>query len=208
MAFNKKSFLVSGVLLTVVSLTLSSIASAQDRGPRGKGGDRTGKTFERLDADQNGVLTVDELTEKALEKADKRFERKDADDDGFLTFEEATSGREEPLDLSDYIDDIALCVADIKAETGDESIEDIDAEAYQSSQEKFDNTDTSGDGLIDLAEMQASATEKASVQFAKMDADESGDVTLEEFTAHEESRKATRRVVKSCIDEVLDEGEI
>lgn len=208
MSFNKKPILVSGVLLTVASIAFTSFASAQERGSRAKGGDRVGKVFERLDVNEDGVLSLDELLTQALAKTEKRFDRKDADEDGFLTFEEATAGRKEPVDLTDDIDDIALCVADIKAETGNDNIADLDPADYQSPQQKFDNTDTSGDELIDLAEMQAAATESTSEKFVKMDADENAEVTLEEFTAFNTSHKETRRAVKSCIDEVLDEGDI
>lgn len=73
---------------------------------------------------------------------------------------------------------------------------------YQSPQDKFDAVDTSGDGLVDLAELQAKAVEKASNAFNALDADASGDLNLEEFTANRGTRKSTRRAIKTCIDEL------
>lgn len=208
MSFKINRIALSGLIFTAASLTLTSGAMAKERGQRGDSVDRTTKQFERIDTNDDGVITLDELTAPAVAKAEKRFDRKDADEDGFLTFEEMTAGREEPLDLTDYIEEIAQCVADVKEETGNEDIVEIDPDNYLSPQQKFDAADTSGDDLLDLAEVQAKATSSASDKFTNMDADENLEVTLEEFTAAKTSRQATRRVVKSCIDEVLDEGEI
>lgn len=208
MTIKSNRIAVTGIALAITSLTLSSMVAAQDRGNRGKSVDRTAKQFERIDTNDDDVISLDELTVPAVAKAEKRFERKDADADGFLTFEEMTAGREEPLDLTDYIEEIAQCVADVKEETGNENITEIDPENYLSPQQKFDAADTSGDELLDLAEVQAKATSTAAEKFANMDSDENLAVSLEEFTAAKTSRQETRSVVKSCIDEVLDEGAI
>lgn len=194
-----KTLIVSG-MATVFTLSAGS-AMAQESSDRGQ---RGAAAFERLDANDDSVLTLDELLTPALAKAEKRFERKDADDDGFLTFEEMVGDRE-PQDLSVYADDIVQCVADVKADTGNEDIVVPDASKFISAQDKFDNTDTSGDGTLELAEVQAMKTTKVTAGFNEMDANDDSQVTEEEFTAHKAKKKATRRAVKSCIEEVTAE---
>lgn len=194
-----KSLIASGVTASLLMTTAQ--VSAQERPDRGARGTAM---FERLDTNDDQVLDLNELLTPALAKAEKRFERKDADDDGFLTFSEVTGDRD-PVDLSAYADEIVQCVADLKADTGNENIMVPDAGKFISPQDKFNNTDTSGDGVLDLAEVQAMKTTKVTAGFATMDGDSNGQVTLEEFTAHKQAKKATRRAVKSCIDDVTAE---
>jgi Ca2+-binding EF-hand superfamily protein len=198
---NKKLFAAGMLSIVLASTTVSTDVDAQERGKKADRKDRTEKQFNRLDADDDGVLVLDELTGPALAKAEKKFTRKDADEDGFLTFEESTAGRESQ-DLSDIIEEIAQCVADIKEETGNEDIVVPDPEDYMTPQEKFDAVDTSGDALLDFAEVQANATAKAETAFAKMDTDADAQITLDEFQAHAQSSKATRRAVRSCVEEL------
>ena len=202
---SRKTLILTMTSVALVAALAAESASAKHRGHRGDLETRATKQFERLDVNEDGFLTLDELTTPALTKAENKFERRDADDDGFLTFEEATSGRRDPVDLSDIAEEIAQCVADLKEETGNEDIIVPDPDNYQSPQEKFDAADTSGDGVLDLAEVQAKAEEKATTKFENMDTNLDSQVSLEEFIAYKESRKATRRAVKACIEELTDE---
>lgn len=222
MAFKNTTLFAASTVtsLALVAGLASASALAQEQGLRNGDGQgllerasgrferRINRKFERLDADGDGVLVLDELLSPALEKAEQRFDRKDADDDGFLTFEEATSGDREPRDLSDIAEDIAQCVADIKAETGNENIIVPDPDNYLSPQEKFDAADTSGDGVIDLTEALTKVEAKVTEGFAETDTNDDGQVTLEEFTAKAQSRKATRRAVRSCINDLLDTSDV
>ncbi len=197
--------------LVVASLLASTAVSAQE-GPRGKRGGGNGdpqahaeRKFERLDTSGDAVISLDEFTANTDERAERRFNRKDADDDGFLTLEEATTGRRGRTapDHSDIAEDIVACVAELAAE--DDSIVVPDADRFQSPEDKFNSVDTSGDGMIDLAEAQAAALDKATSAHAAMDTDEDGGVTLEEFMAAGESRRATRSAVRECIDELTSD---
>ena len=200
----QKLSLNHAVIGTVAAIAVMSLITVSDANARGKRGGSAEDAFTRLDTDLSGTLTLEELTVPAATKAENKFTRKDTDADGFLTFEEATAGRE-PVDHSDIAEDIASCVAEVKEETGNDAIVVPDPANYQSPQERFDAKDTSGDGLVDLAEMQAAAEAKATQGFTNMDTDASDDVSLEEFTAAKESRKATRRAIKSCVEELTAE---
>ncbi|MCY7294571.1 hypothetical protein [Alteromonas sp. a30] len=52
------------------------------------------------------------------------------------------------------------CVAELKAEFGDENIVVPDADKFLSPEDRFDNGDTSGDGLLIFEEVLAATTEK------------------------------------------------
>lgn len=192
------------VFAAIIACTLLTVPFA-DAKPGSRGGkDRPTAQFERLDTNEDGVLSIDELTAPALERAEAMFLRKDQDEDGLLTFEEATSGRE-PRDLSDIADEIVQCVADLQAETGNENIVVPEASKFASPQEKFNAKDTDLSGDLDLTEVLQSSTENVTSIFDNMDTDNSEDVTLEEFTAHKVSAKATRRAIRSCVDELTSE---
>lgn len=204
----KQNTLTVGLVAAALSAVLltSPVLAKGDKGgkERGKKPDRKQRSamvFKRLDTNKDNVLELDEFTLPSSTKAEKRFTRKDADEDGLLTFEEATSGREQK-DFSDIAEEIVQCVADLKAETGNEDIVVPDAERFMSPQNRFSTIDTSGDELLDLAEVQANAAEKAAKAFEKMDADADLLVTIEEFKANKKGHMQTRRAVKSCVEEL------
>ena len=195
---------VVATLTSVAFMSIVSVSSAEARQRIKDPETRATKQFERLDTNDDGVITIDEMTGPAATHAENKFVRKDTDEDGFVSFEEATAGRT-PVDYSDIAEDIALCVADIKEETGNEDIVVPDPANYMSPQEKFDATDTSGDGFIDLTEALAKAESNAITKFDNTDTDGDEQITLEEFTAAKVAKSATRRAVKECIDELTSE---
>lgn len=205
---NNKTLISMIGSIAVSSLLTLSVAQAQE-GPRALGGEseeRLANSFARLDTSGDEVIDSSEWLDHKLAKAEKLFTRKDADEDGFLTFEEATTTRRgEVRDLSDIADDIVQCVSDLKDETGDDNIVVPSADSFLSPEDKFANADSNGDGVLDLDEVLASATTKANDGFSNMDTDGDGFVTFEEYSSAAESRSATRRAIKSCIDELTDE---
>lgn len=203
--FNTKKMATAIATLTVSALLIAPAVHA--RGPANA--DRLQAHFDRIDTSGDGVIDSTEWSAKAANHAEHKFNRKDADDDGFLTLEEATTTRRgEARDFSDIADDIVQCVADLKEETGDENIMVPDADHFLSPEDKFDNVDTSGDGLLDLDEALAKASEKSAESFDNLDSDNNGLVTFEEFSAGKDKRHATRRAVKSCIDELTIEDDL
>ncbi len=191
--------------ITVTTILAGPLAHA--RGPANS--DRLQAHFDRIDTSGDSFIDATEWSAKASARAEKMFDRKDADDDGFLTLEEATTTRRgEARDLSEIADDIVQCVADLKEETGNDDITVPDADAFLSPEEKFNNADTSGDDVLDLTEVLVKADEKSVTSFANMDTDSDALISFEEFSAAKTSRHATRRAVKSCINELTNEDDI
>lgn len=200
-------FSTKKIATTIATITVSALLVTPAVHARGPGfGFNLQAVFDRLDTSGDGVIDSTELSAKAATKAERRFNRKDTDDDGFLTLEEATTTRRgEPHDFSDIADEIVQCVADLKAETGDENIMVPDADQFSSPADKFNSTDTSGDGLIDLDEALAKAAEKSAQGFDNLDIDNNGLVTFDEFSAGKDRRQATRQAVRTCIEELTDD---
>jgi hypothetical protein len=57
------------------------------------GGDHRRPTFQELDKDGNGVLTLDEVTSAAQARATARFNKLDANHDGQVTQDEIAAAR-------------------------------------------------------------------------------------------------------------------
>ena len=57
------------------------------------GGDHHRPTFQELDKDGNGVLTLDEVTSAAQARATARFNKLDANHDGQVTQDEIAAAR-------------------------------------------------------------------------------------------------------------------
>lgn len=200
--FNKKTAIATVIGTVLASVLITSVAHA---GPRGNGERSAERAFERLDSSEDGLITLDEFTAKTEARTERRFNRKDTDDDGFISLEEATTNRrgEERADYSDIADEIVTCVTELADE--DNTIVVPDADKFSSPEDRFNAVDTSGDGVLSLEEVQTNAMDKATSAFDTMDADASGDVTLEEFEAAATSRRATRKAIRSCIEDLESE---
>lgn len=211
---------VIGAIATTLLISASS-ADAQQRGHRGNAEHKTTKQsgrgyrrnaehkitkqFNRLDTNKDEILELSELLNLALVKTENKFNRKDTDEDGFLTIEEATAGTYGNTDLSGIAQEIVQCVADTKVETANELIIELTVDNFQSLQDKFDNKDTTLDSLLDLTEMQDASTVRVTSTFSDMDNDVSDTVTLDEYKLYKQQRHATRKAVKSCVDELTDD---
>ncbi|MCC2605473.1 EF-hand domain-containing protein [Planctobacterium marinum] len=191
----------------MLSIIFSSAVQAK-RGPHGGDRDRgrsAEQVFEHLDSSGDGLLTLDEFTASLEERVANRFNRKDSDEDGFLSLEEATSNRRgEAPDHSDIAAEIVACVTTLAED--DDSITVPDESRFDSPQDRFNAADTSEDGFISLEEAQNNALSKAPESFTDMDSDSSGDINLDEFEAHQQSRKATRQAIRSCIAELEEDA--
>ncbi len=78
----------------IITIGLSSIlftaASTAEEGKKKKGGQKAKRTFEQVDTDKDGKISLAEFTTgmPSQEKATKIFGKKDKDADGYLTAEE------------------------------------------------------------------------------------------------------------------------
>ncbi|MFT4927809.1 MAG: Ca2+-binding EF-hand superfamily protein [Phenylobacterium sp.] len=209
----------TALLASLVATTLFSVPQAMAapdeaaRGGRGGhghgGGQRAEKMFARLDVNEDGAISLTELTDPTAAKAEKKLARKDGDEDGVLSLAEFQQNRHgNAVDLSAIADDIVQCVADVKAETGDDNIVVPTADQFTSSEDRFAGIDSNADGVIDLAELEAALLGKANNGFSAMDADADTSVTLEEFTAHHTSRKATKKAIRQCVHDINDADEV
>ncbi len=196
------TIIVGGIVASTAVLSISQV-SAFERGKRGGGA-----SFQRMDTNLDGTLSLDEITLPMTEKVAKMLTHKDTDEDGSISFEEynLSRGGDSKTDLSAIADDIVQCVADVKAETNDDNITVPSADQFLSPQARFDDIDTNIDGLLSLEELQAKATAKGSSAFDNMDADDNGEVSEDEFNTAKDSRKATRKVIRQCISEINEDA--
>lgn len=203
------TIIVGSIVATTAMLSINQANAFESEEQAKRGGHenrkahRGGKVFNKLDINEDGMLSFDEMLSPALLRAEKKLSKKDTDEDGFISFEEyiTTQNGTKP-DLSEIADEIVQCVADVKAETGNDDIEVPSADQFKSLEEKFSAIDTSGDGLISLDELQAKVTEKITNAFNNKDANEDGFVSEEEFKTRNGSNRATRRAIRSCVEEI------
>lgn len=192
--------LLAAIFAATAILSTSQVNAFERGGHRGAGG------FNRIDVNQDGQLSLDELTTPAISKVEKMLAQKDSDEDGFISFEEFQQTRNGTLtDLSAIADDIVQCVTDIKAETGNDDIIVPSADNFMSPAEKFAAIETSGDNFISLEELQAKVTSKVAAAFLIMDQDADGFINEDEFTATKTTRSATKGAIRQCVDELNSE---
>jgi len=203
----KQTFITAAVSLALAGSTLIA-ADVFAKGGRGGHGSSHGgarlSLLERLDTNEDGVLTLDEFSAKGTDKAHRAFARKDSDDDDLLSLDEFTAspghGRHRRGDL-DSLDPDALqaCMEDI---LGDSLPEQPDSEAA------FTAADSNGDGSIDLDEFTAAAELRAEDAFAEIDADGDGAVTSEELDAHQTVLEERKDARQTCVAEQLAEDDL
>lgn len=191
----KSSFALS---LTLTAILSTSLYAHPQGGHPGK---RAMMQFNRIDSNQDQLLSLQEMLEGANQRAQMRFSRKDADQNGLLSFDEATAERT-PRDLSAIAAEIVLCVTDIQAETGNEDIQIPDIDRFISPEARFEQVDSNADDFIDLEEATAKAQEKATSHFNRADSDASGEISLKEFMSAKKQGHTTRRAIGTCIEEL------
>ncbi|NMP29976.1 hypothetical protein HII17_00255 [Thalassotalea sp. M1531] len=184
--------LLFGAIVTSLAVTSANVIAKE----RGRG-----------NADTNGDMAIDisEAIAAATTKTEKRFETLDADLDGAVSLDEYLANDRSGRDLTDYAQDIVDCVADIKDESGSETIVVPEVESFQTPEQRFSNVDANADGVIELSEAIDHATTKATEKFNTMDTDLDGLVTKEERQAHRENFRGTHKAIKECIDLVTSE---
>lgn len=185
---------------TTAVLSMSQANAFERCGHRSAGG------FNKIDTNQGGQLSLEEITTSLLLKTKRRFNHKDSDNNGLISFKEFQQTSNGTItDLSDIANDIVQCVTDIKAETGNEDIMVPSADKFISPADKFAAMDTSGDNFISREEIQDEVTEKVAASFLIMDQNADGFVNRYEFNTAKTIKKTTRRAINQCIDELNSE---
>ncbi len=82
------------MVLAVLMSPLSAFAKDEGPSPDFKGRPNPEKMFERADANKDGLLTKDEMSEAHKKHLDKMFEELDTDKDGKLSKDELAKGRD------------------------------------------------------------------------------------------------------------------
>lgn len=200
--FNNQSKAKLTLASIVTTAILMSAPQAMAKGGKHKGG------LNRIDTNGDGMIELTEATDAAVARVAKFFDHVDTDASGTVDFTEFSETRRGGTDLTVYADEIVQCVADVKEELGSTTIQVPTADMFLSPEDKFAMRDTDGDELITVAEAEASAAAKATEKFTNNDADADGFVTKEEMKAGRMENKGTKRVVRNCIKEVTEEGEI
>ena len=90
---------------------------------------------------------------------------------------------------------------------GNAHIQVPDSSKFASPGDKFDAIDTDDSTELSIEEITAALTNHATEKFDAMDADDSNEVSLEEFSSAAEVKKATKPVIKTCIDSLVDDSE-
>lgn len=159
---------------------------------------KVGRIFNAVDTDGSDTITLDEWLVKSTAKAERHFARIDSDDDSLISLEEflaAGHHRGEGIDR----DAVRACVADA---SGDELPERPDRNTV------FGEIDTNDDGFIDLDELVAAKTEKATDRFNAIDADGDGAITKQELAEALSQHRERRRAVRECVEDQRETDEL
>jgi len=150
------------LLMAAIAAGITLAASAE---ARGEGGGRAAHmpTFEDLDLNADGNVTLEEIQAAGRARNAERFTEVDANGDGALSADEmlAHANEQRAERLADQI------------------------------AERIEKADTNGDGLLQQSEIQAQAAERAEGRrgergermFERFDANEDGQLSAEEFAA-------------------------
>lgn len=206
----KKSILNLSVVLLAVGGMSTAFADSHDAkgGHKGKqkGGEhRLAGQFKRLDADESGAVTLDEMLAELADKAQKKMTRADSDGSGTMSLAEYLAGKPNVHDYSAIADALVECVAALKAQSEESKILVPDASKFTSPEAKFAAIDSNSDGSVTLEELQAHMQAQVEQRFTAMDSDSNGEVSQDEFVAAAEVKKATKQAIKQCAEELLDE---
>ncbi len=199
--------LAIGALFSTVLVT-TSLAQPRPRGgfdgPRAV---RPERFIELHDTDADGRVSENEFIDERLQRVVAQFERRDTNDDGLISADEQAAPRglrdrpglrprrerSQPPALDR--DAVTACIL--------ETIPDFEPRFDGEPEDRFDNADTDGDGMLGLQEVSTAVQAGASARFARIDGDGDGYVTADEAAAHAGAQRNLRQVANACAREEL-----
>jgi len=176
----------------VTGLSIFSIQNTLSRPMLGiKGGEvDSASMLTRMDYNDDGVVTEEDLLNRMLESAEKRFNRMDSDDNSLVSLSEFSNkrGRPGPFDH----EAVKQCIA----ETVGDSFP-----IPPSREEAFAEADSDADESINSSEYATFISNRAAQRFSFMDTDSDGILSEEEMTGAIETRKEMRQIHRNCAAE-------
>jgi Ca2+-binding EF-hand superfamily protein len=136
--------------------------------------------FDKMDANHDGRLTLDEIQAAHRERAAQHFAAKDVNKDGKLTKDELPNMPDEVFARLDTNKDGALTPDELAAKAG---------RFQEFAAKRFQHEDTNGDGAITKDEVLAAADKR----FTRMDTNGDGVITQDEMKAHHRHDKSGER---------------
>lgn len=207
MKLKKISAQVVGITIAIYLLPIYAHQANFDRPDRRL--DRQGhakqhspdRIFNKLDSDDDGVVNLAEFLASIGETAEKKFNRKDTDNDSFISLDEFIA-RDRPSNDGNFDidrDAIRACVA---VELGNELPMKPEPE------KRFDALDTKADGFLDLDEVIAERTDRATEKFNELDANNDGGITADELEIALKKKHEIKFIRRTCVEQAKDENDL
>lgn len=195
------------LVAATTTLTFTGITHANMDDQNQQKGKRITKHFKHLDTNQDKQLSLTEMLVAVEQKAEKRLQNKDNNKDGYLSFTEVSDGKKHQ-DLSAVSDKIVSCVTELKKSSGRADIHIPNASRFLSPKQRFDSTDTSGDGQLSQQEIKATLTNTITQKFNLMDADNSGAIDKKEFKSARQLQRMSKKALRRCVKKLRAESRL
>jgi hypothetical protein len=149
-----------------------------------------GPSLAQLDANDDGMIDLDEFLARHEDRPELLLERRDTDGDEKLSREELASPQR-PARPDGKREAVLDCVQEDRPDfAGPAGIE-----------ERFDTLDSNDDSRLDAEELAAGRLVQATEQFTRLDADADGQLTPQELRAAHADRREVARSVRDCVRE-------
>ena len=195
----------AGSMLTASAQTAPPLHSTRTApGPALAGPPRLGAMLRTrlhdMDTNNDGRISLEEFLAPRLDRLDALIAHLDTNSDGVISQDEIRAAGERPprrQRLARPAPDRAAVLACVQSSNPDFDPPEVpDPEAIAA---RFDQADSNGDGKLNLAELSAAVTARATAQFKRLDKDGDGFLTTADRNAVQAERAAQTKAVQACI---------